>query len=220
MELSSLNGHDRLWPNRLWPILVFLCVLAKFSEPKEPKPPRPKDQHSDLNPQAPPFGAPSLPALRAHLFWLPPSISGGVGVGVVVGLDSAGPPSARPPSAGPPSENSKRAQLRVPALQTPPKFHEKTPRDTKRAKRWRERERKTRNFGPRTRGPTLRGPTLRGPFGAPSGPHPSGVCSSMLCFFFFFILLSFFLKKKARRLKHQFWPKSDWPKSASAVSTR
>ena len=31
-------------------------------------------------------------------------------------------------------ENSKRARLRVGALQTPPKFHEKTPRERKRAK--------------------------------------------------------------------------------------
>ena len=72
-------------------------------------------------------------------------------------------------------ENSKRAHFRAPALQTPPKFHEKTTqRDTERAKRWREREEKARNFGPPTlRGPTLRGPTLRGlPLFRGSGPHP------------------------------------------------
>ena len=28
--LGGTNGHGRLWPNRLWPILVF-SVLAKFS---------------------------------------------------------------------------------------------------------------------------------------------------------------------------------------------
>ena len=43
------------------------------------------------------------------------------------------------------------------------------------------------------------------PFGAPPFGAPKGVCSSVL---FFFILFFFFLKKKARRLKHQFWPKS------------
>ena len=49
--------------------------------------------------------------------------------------------------------NSKRAHFRAPALQTPPKFHEKT--------KEREERKKIvagRNFGP----PTLRGPTLLG----------------------------------------------------------
>ena len=73
-------------------------------------------------------------------------------------------------------ENSKRAHLSDPALQTPPKFHEKTPREGRKERiLWRERGKKARNFGP----PTLRAPhpsgppTLRGPppFGA---PHPSG----------------------------------------------
>ena len=54
-------------------------------------------------------------------------------------------------------ENSKRAHLRVPALQTPPKFHEKAPRDTETAKRWWEKEEKARNFGS---WPTLANPTL------------------------------------------------------------
>ncbi len=44
-------------------------------------------------------------------------------------------------------ENSKRAHLSAPALQTPPKFHEKTPREGKSAKFWASH---------------------------PSGPHPSG----------------------------------------------
>ena len=44
---------------------------------------------------------------------------------------------SRPPFPRQP-ENSKRAHLRVPALQTPPKFHEKTPKE-------RERERKKKN---------------------------------------------------------------------------
>ena len=44
-------------------------------------------------------------------------------------------------------ENSKRAHLSVPALQTPPKFHEKTPEREKERKWWRETEKKARNFG-------------------------------------------------------------------------
>ena len=89
---------------------------------------------------------------------------------------------------------SKRAHFRAPALQTPPKFHERTPRERKKNENCGgRREKKARNFGPPTlrgstllgstlRGPTLRGPTLRGPtfsrFGAStlwalhsSGPH-------------------------------------------------
>ena len=55
----------------------------------------------------------------------------------------------------------KRAHLSVPALQTPPKFHEKTPREGRKERiLWREREKKARNFVP----PTLRAPT-------PSGRH-------------------------------------------------
>ena len=52
-------------------------------------------------------------------------------------------------------ENSKRALLSAPALQTPPKFHEKDPREGRKERiLWREREKKTRNFGP----PTFRAP--------------------------------------------------------------
>ena len=53
-------------------------------------------------------------------------------------------------------ENSKRAHLSAPALQTQPKFHEKTPRDGRKARILRrESEKKTRNFGPHPSGPTL-----------------------------------------------------------------
>ena len=69
--------------------------------------------------------------------------------------------------------------FQAPALQTPPKFHEKTPRDTKRAKWWREREKKREILGPPPFGaPALRGPHPSGlpPFGAPTfsrfGPPP------------------------------------------------
>ena len=56
-------------------------------------------------------------------------------------------------------ENSKRAHLSAPALQTPPKFNEKTPREGKKERiLWREREKKSAKFwAPH-----------------PSGPHPSG----------------------------------------------
>ena len=61
-------------------------------------------------------------------------------------------------------ENSQRAHFRAPALQNTTKIPREDPqRDTERAKRWRERDEKARNFGP---------PTLPGPH--PSGPHPSG----------------------------------------------
>ena len=62
-------------------------------------------------------------------------------------------------------ENSKRAHLRVPALQTPPKFHEKTPREReKKSEDGGKRVKKKREIlGPRLRAPTLRAPTLRFP---------------------------------------------------------
>ena len=65
-------------------------------------------------------------------------------------------------------ENSKRAQLRVPALQTPPKFHERTPREGKKNENCGgRREKKARNFVP----PPFGAP----PFGAPPfGPPPFG----------------------------------------------
>ena len=80
------------------------------------------------------------------------------------------------------AQNSKRAHSSPPALQTPPKFHEKTPRERKRAKMGRRRGKKARNFVL----PTLRGPT---PFRAPT-----------------FVVL-FFVKKKAKRLKTPIWAK-------------
>ena len=56
-------------------------------------------------------------------------------------------------------ENSKRAHFRAPALQTPPKFHARTPRERKKKENCGgRREKKERNFGP----PTLLGSTLLG----------------------------------------------------------
>ena len=66
-------------------------------------------------------------------------------------------------------ENSKRAHFTAPALQTPPKFHERTPRERKKKETCGgKREEKARNFGL----PTLRASTLRGLH--PSGPPPFG----------------------------------------------
>ena len=73
-------------------------------------------------------------------------------------------------------ENSKRAHLTPPALQTPQKFHEKTPRERQKEQKWGGRGKKSAKFWP----PHPSGPP---PFGAalflglapnPSGPHPSG----------------------------------------------
>ena len=61
-------------------------------------------------------------------------------------------------------ENSKRAHFRAPALQTPPKFHEKTPRETQRERNGGEKGKKKRE---------ILGPP---PFGAPPfGAPPFGV---------------------------------------------
>ena len=50
-------------------------------------------------------------------------------------------------------ENSKRAHLRSPALQTPPKFHERTPkREKKERKMWRERKKNAKFWAVRQRG--------------------------------------------------------------------
>ena len=66
-------------------------------------------------------------------------------------------------------ENSKRAHLRVPALQTPPKFHEKDKREGKKNKNCGRRGKKKREIlGPH--------PSGLHPSGLhPSGLHPSGL---------------------------------------------
>ena len=75
----------------------------------------------------------------------------------------------------------KRAHLRVPALQTPPKFHEKTPRETQQERSGGGRGEKGRNFGSH-----------------PSGPHPSG---PELHAFFFSSCCSVFLSAKKKGQK-------------------
>ena len=79
-----------------------------------------------------------------------------------------------------------------------------------------EGKKKARYFGP----PTLRGPTLRGPTFWVWGPHPppSGLeVVVLLRFFFSHLVVHIFFTKKAIRLKHQFWPESARPKSATQI---
>ena len=109
-----------------------------------------------------------------------------------------------------------RAHFRSPALQTPPKFHARTPKREKKEKNCGGRgKKKARNFGH----PTLRGPTLRGPTFSGFGPHNSGphffqvfdisvhsdpcffcpVCQFLLCpnvFFFFVPFVTFILSRQ------------------------
>ena len=92
---------------------------------------------------------------------------------------------------------SERAHFRTPTRQTPPQFHEKTPRETQKERNGGGRgEKKKRNFGPPTLwGPTLCGPTLpnhtlRSPTGQQKQhriqtKNNSFVCS-VLCFFLCF----------------------------------
>ena len=70
-------------------------------------------------------------------------------------------------------ENSKRAYLSVPALQTPPKFHEKTP---EREERMRfpvgERKKSAKFWAPHPSAPSLRAPNPSGPTFSGFGPPP------------------------------------------------
>ena len=94
---------------------------------------------------------------------------------------------------GPPGfhENSKRAHLRVPALQTSPKFNEMTPRETKRGKMGAGGKKKRKILGLPPFGPTLRGPTLRAPPFLGLGP---------------------ILRAPPHTQIQMGWPKLDWPK--------
>ena len=66
--------------------------------------------------------------------------------------------------------SSKRVHWSCQALQTSPKFHEKTPqRDTKRAKWWRERNKKARNFAPHPSEETVFGQSVFGQYVCFSG---------------------------------------------------
>ena len=74
--------------------------------------------------------------------------------------------SCETPAAPKPHDSLRRAHWRVPALQTPPKFHEKTPRERRTNEISGGSEKKREISGPPPFGP----PTLRAPH--PLGPHP------------------------------------------------
>ena len=67
----------------------------------------------------------------------------------------------KPPGFHTTAREPKHAHLRAPALQTPPKFNEKTPRETQKERNFRwERAKKERNFGgPAEGGPAESKPT-------------------------------------------------------------
>ena len=135
----------------------------------------------------------------------------------------------RPPP-GPPKfrstrqpENSKRAHCRATALQTPPKFHEKTSkRRVKERRMWRERKKSAKIWaphpskphpsGPHTSGhhpsrPHPQGPTLRGP--THSHPHNLAKCG----------LAKFGRKSFEPNAVKSGWPnavKQDWPNAVMA----
>ena len=108
--------------------------------------------------------------------------------------------------------------MRVPALQTPPKFHEKTPRETQKERNGGGKGRKRAKF--QASHPSGRQPS--GPH--PEKPHPAGAT----------LRVSF---SKRWQQEHPIWPKnpfgqslpikvgksrfakSDWPKSVSATKT-
>ena len=75
-------------------------------------------------------------------------------------------------------EPSVPVHLRPRRFRTPPKFHEKTPRETQKERNGGGKKKKAQNFGPPhpSRPPPFRDPTLRGPVWAshPSVPHPRG----------------------------------------------
>ena len=129
--------------------------------------------------------------------------------------------SCEAPAAPKPLREPKRAHFKVPALQTPPKFNEKTPRERQKERKWwREREEKREilghpsgfsPFGAQQFGSQQFGAQQ---FGVQQFGAPKGVCSSVFFFFFFFFILLFCFGQK---LKHQFGPKSAWPKSAIQI---
>ena len=73
------------------------------------------------------------------------------------------------------SPNSKRAHFRAPTVRTPPKLHERTPRERRKKRQlWWERGKKREIVGSPPFGPPRFGsPTLRGPTLSRFGPPPS-----------------------------------------------
>ena len=86
------------------------------------------------------------------------------------------PPRILGPGFHTTAREPKHAHLRVPVFTNTTKIlREDTQRDTKRAKLWRERTKKARNFGPHPFGAHFFGVPLFFGFGPPpSCPHPSG----------------------------------------------
>ena len=108
-------------------------------------------------------------------------------------------------------ENSKRAHFRAPALRTPPKFHEKTPREGRKNENCGERVKK-RNFGP----PTLRGPIFPG---SPSSPRgctfraPPKCPLSSLPPPRIMIIIIIIIKIRLRLVNYNlFWLQRNWPR--------
>ena len=93
-------------------------------------------------------------------------------------------------------ENSKRAHFRAPALQTPPKFHVRTPRERKKIENCGgRREKKREILGP----PPFGAPPFWAPLFLGLGLHPLGPHT---------------LSSENSTSKN--WPKSNWPKSKLA----
>ena len=86
----------------------------------------------------------------------------------VLGLSCEAPAVPKPPGFHTTAREPKRAHFARPSKQ--PKFNEKTQRDTKRAKWWREREEKSEILG----GPAEGGPVEGGPAeGGPGNSKPT-----------------------------------------------
>ena len=80
------------------------------------------------------------------------------------GLSCEIPSASGPPGLTQQPENSKHAHLRAPALQAPPKFHEKTPRDRQKERKWGGRGKKREILGTP---PFVAPPFVAPPFGVP-----------------------------------------------------
>ena len=139
---------DRVWPNRLWPALVFWWYGRLWPKPTLANPTLAK---------------PSSTCVVCLCVFVCVCLCVCVCVCVFVcvcavwrGCWFHGSVWGRRGFTRQP-ENSKRAHLSAPALQTQPKFHEKTPREGRKERILRrEREKKARYFGP----PTLPAPTF------------------------------------------------------------
>ena len=109
----------------------------------------------------------------------------------------------------------KRAHFQAPALQTPPKFHEKTPRETQKERKWWRGEGNNAKFW------------VLHPSAHPSGHHfswfggpPFGASFGALEWLFYVFCssgCSFFSEKEGQQTETPILPKSVWPKSATQI---